>query len=94
MAISICRNSETLFALYDDGNALVPMDEGERAAVFEALTDALAVLADVKRPPTFATEDVTNCSPQTSPSRSDHKPCEIVRLSERRGTESGATSPE
>jgi hypothetical protein len=94
MAISICRENETLFAIHDDGNALIPMDENERAAVFETLTDALAILANIRPRPNVATEVGTSCLQQTEPNRGDRKPCVIVRLSERRNNESEVTLTE
>lgn len=77
-------------ALFDysatNENALVPTDDSERAAVFNALVGALAVLARVKPQSLDAKEVATGQSTQPSlQCPSARKPSPVVRLVARRG---------
>lgn len=85
--IVIARGADTLFNL-ESGNALVPTSQDERAIVFEALTEALAVLAGIRQQASFAATGggLETLRSATAQCHSDQKSCDVVRLSERRDT--------
>lgn len=93
--LSLTDGSQTIMSLQADGMVLMPSEENERAVVFKALTDALAMLCGVTQPrPTSSTEAGSDVGgSQTGPDPADHTGGVVVRPSRWRGSESGSTSP-
>ncbi len=85
--IVIAKGADTLFSL-ENGNALVPTSQDERAIVFEALTEALAVLAGIRQQASYAStgDGRETLRSATAQCHADRKSCDVVRLSERRDT--------
>lgn len=50
MTVQVLIGQEVIFSTSDGENALVPLDESERAKAFHALTSALAILCGVTVP--------------------------------------------
>lgn len=84
--IIVVHGGETLLEV-NEKNALAPLEEGERALVFQALTGALALLAGVTLPASGATAtgmDAHCASTERCPE--DRTTGNVVRLATRRGS--------
>ena len=95
-SLSIRLGNAEIFAASEDGMVLLPTEESERATVFLALTDALALLAGVRLPQSIdAKASGEGRHSQQSPQcRGDAlKSGDVVHLRERRGSRNEGTSP-
>lgn len=89
MLLSIRGASGVILELDDQSeNALIPGNPAERADAFRLLTDALALLVGVAKPPLScaATEDDLDLySPRIEPDHDDRRPRVVVPLKAQRG---------
>ena len=80
--LRIARNDGTSLFELDGQNALAPLDQGERAEVFYALTQALEVLAGIRPQPDIFSkaEFPAEPMPPTVPDHADRRFGVVVPL--------------
>lgn len=87
MRLRVEGSDGPLFYYGDDSeNALIPSNEGERAAVFNALTGALALLAGLMPQPSSAAKGSDGCqsTQPISQGHDDRRSAAVVHLATRR----------